>query len=367
VRVETSHPSLRSALSVRGADLSFTPQLEAAGVRFSDKGVVQPVERIFARYGATYVRQRVWVDPPAGYSDEAAALGMALRAKQAGMNVLLDLHYSDFWADPMTQTIPASWSGQDLEALATSVHDYTRRIIATFAENGAPVDMVAIGNEISNGMLWPIGKIQKRGGAAGSAACATLLKAGIAGAREGNPNDRHLAVMIHSEHGGSNKKTRAFFDRIVEHGVEFDVIGLSYYPFWRPIWGGPLARLEANLNDIAGRYGKPIVAAEVSYPWTLDNGDEFNNLISRSFHLPERASYPPTPEGQAAFYEALRQVFLEVPDDLGTGFIVWEPEWLPGVGHEPGSGNPMDNLTMFDWNGAALPSLAAFGPPDPAS
>ena len=143
--------------------------------------MVRPVERILARHGATYVRLRVWTDPPAGYSDEASALAMARRAKRAGLKVLLNLHYSDFWADPAHQTTPAAWQGQDLATLARTVHDYTRDIVARFARHGAPVDMVQIGNEVTAGMLWPEGQIYREDGAHFPEFC-TLLKAGIAGA-----------------------------------------------------------------------------------------------------------------------------------------------------------------------------------------
>jgi arabinogalactan endo-1,4-beta-galactosidase len=346
----------RTGLSIRGADLSFTPQLEAAGVTFSDCGSTQPVERILARHGANYVRLRVWIDPPAGYSDEASALRMARRAKQAGMKVLLDLHYSDFWADPAHQTTPASWQGQDLATLSETVYGYTRRLIETFARRGAPVDLVQIGNEVTAGMLWPVGQIYQADGAHWPE-FTTLLKAGIAGARAGDPGHHQLDVMIHVDRGGDSGGTRWFYDHIAEQGVvDYDVIGLSYYPFWH----GPLADLSANLNDAAARYGKPLVIAEAAYPWTLDNGDQLGNFITSPDQLPDGALYPATPQGQAAYFEAVRAILRQVPDGLGAGFFDWSPEWIPGVGWAPGEGNPNDNLTMFDWQGTALPSVAAF-------
>jgi arabinogalactan endo-1,4-beta-galactosidase len=340
---------------VRGADVSFTPQLEAAGVRFSDHGAVRPVERILAQRGATHVRLRVWTNPPAGYSDQASAVAMARRAKRAGLKVLLDLHYSDFWADPGHQTTPAAWQGQDLATLAGTVYEYTRRIIATFARAGAPVDSVQIGNEITAGMLWPIGKIYQSDGAHW-VEFTTLLKAGIAGARAGNPRRHPLEVMVHIDRGGDNGGSRWFYDHIAEQGVDFDVIGLSYYPFWH----GPFSALSANLADLATRYGKDLVVVETAYPWTLGNGDQLQNLITSADSLPDLALYPPTPQGQAAYFEALRGILSGVPEGRGAGFYAWEPEWIPGVGWTPGEGNPNDNLTMFDWQGAALPSLSAF-------
>jgi arabinogalactan endo-1,4-beta-galactosidase len=354
------HSSARTArpLRVRGADVSFTLQEEAAGNRFRDGRVVRPVEGILARHGATYVRLRVWTNPPAGYSDRTAALALARRARRAGLKVLLDLHYSDFWADPAHQNTPAAWSGQDLPTLTRTVRAYTRDIVAYFARHGAPVDMVQIGNEVTAGMLWPLGQIYQSDRQHWPEFTA-LLAAGIAGAREGNPARHDLEVMVHIDRGGDNGGSVWFYDHVRDAGVDFDVIGLSYYPFWH----GPLAALQQNLTDLAGRYGKPLVVVETAYPWTLTDGDDLANFIADPSLLPDGDRFPATPAGQAAYFEALRGVLLAVPGGLGAGFVDWEPEWIPGVGWEPGAGNPNDNLTMFDTTGRALPSLAAFRRP----
>jgi len=351
VEPDTSQQGLR----IRGADLSFTPQLEAVGVQFRDRGAVRPVERIFADHGANYVRLRIWTNPPAGYSTEATALAMARRARNAGMRVLLDLHYSDFWADPGHQTTPAAWQDQDLPTLAETVRSYTRGLIRDFTRAGAPVDMVQIGNEITAGMLWPLGQIYQSDGAHWTE-IATLLNAGIAGAREG-ARGHPLQVMLHIDRGGDNGGSVWFYDHILAAGVvDFDVIGLSYYPFWH----GPLAALQGNLNDLSPRYGKDLVVVEAAYPWTTGNGDDLANFVDSDSQLPDGALYPATPQGQAGYFAALRGVLAQVPGGLGAGFFDWEPEWIPGVGWEPGAGNPNDNLTMFDWQGNALPSLAVF-------
>jgi arabinogalactan endo-1,4-beta-galactosidase len=342
---------------IRGADLSFTLQEEAAGRSYRDGGVVQPVERIFAARGANFVRLRVWNAPPAGYSTLDSALTLARRAKQAGLKVLLDLHYSDFWADPSKQPTPRAWVGQSLSTLATTVRTYTQSALAAFARQGTPVDMVQVGNEITNGMLFPSGQVYRSDGQHW-AEFATLLKAGIAGARAGNPAGTTLTVMVHTDRGGDNGGSRFFYDHVLSQGVQFDVIGLSYYPFWH----GSLATLRANLNDLASRYGKDLVLAETAYPWTLGNGDQLGNLIGSTSQLPDGAAFPATQAGQVAYFEQLRGVLAAVPSGRGAGFVVWEPGWLPGVGWSPGQGNPNDNLTMFDWSGNALPSVGAFRP-----
>jgi arabinogalactan endo-1,4-beta-galactosidase len=340
---------------MRGADVSFTLQEEAAGSRFTDRGKVRPVERILAEHGANYVRLRVWVAPPAGYSTSADALTLARRAHRAGLRILLDLHYSDFWADPAHQTTPAAWLGQDLATLSHTVYEYTRRLLADFARQGTPVDMVQIGNEITSGMLWPLGQIYQSDGAHWTE-FGTLLKAGIAGARA---SGRRPRVMVHIDRGGDNGGATWFFDRLAEQRVDFDVIGLSFYPFWH----GPFSALQANLNDLATRYGKDLVVVETAYPWTLADGDDLANFVTAADQLPDGIAYPATAGGQAGYFAELRRILHQVPNGRGAGFFDWAPEWVPGVGWEPGAGNPNDNLTMFDFTGAALPSLsAAFKP-----
>lgn len=347
------------ALSVRGADISFAVQEYEAGKHFTDNGRVWPVESILAAHGANYARLRLWVNPPAGYSNMRVALEGARRAKRAGLKLLLDLHYSDFWADPGHQTIPAAWQGQDLPTLAATVREYTRDTIATFARHGVPVDMVQIGNEVTAGMLWPLGQIYLTS-TPNFPDFATLVNAGIQGAREGNPRRHDLKVMLHIDRGGDNGGSVWFFDHVMAAGVsDFDVVGESYYPFWH----GPLSALESNLNDLAPRYGRDIIVVETAYPWTVSNGDELANSFTDPSQLPDGETYPPTPQGQAAYFEALRDVLAQVPGGRGVGFFDWEPEWIPGVGWEPGAGNPNDNLTMFDFAGSALPSLHAFRSP----
>lgn len=340
---------------VRGADISFTLQEEAARKSYRDNGSVQPIERILANHGANFVRLRVWNNPPAGYSTLTSALTLARRAQQAGLKVLLDLHYSDFWADPGKQTTPAAWAGQSLSTLAGTVQAYTRDAVAAFARQGTPVAMVQVGNEITAGMLWPAGQIYRSDGEHW-AEFSTLLKAGIAGARAGNPAGNPLQIMVHIDRGGDNGGARYFYDHIRAQGVAFDVIGLSYYPMWH----GSLSALQSNLNDLANRYGKDLILAETAYPWTLGNGDQLGNLVTSTGQLPNGGQFPPTTAGQAAYFEQLRTILAAVPNGRGAGFFDWEPGWIPGVGWSPGQGNPNDNLTMFDFSGNALPSLRAF-------
>ena len=179
-------PTPASVLPFRGADLSFEPQEEAAGAHFTDGGVPGSALSILNHHGLNYVRLRLWVDPPPGYSNLASDLKMAQRIKAAGDKLYLDIHYSDFWADPQHQVIPAAWQGQDLAQLTDTMESYTRSVIHAFAAQGTPVDMVSIGNEIRNGILWPVGQVDWTANT-GWSNLATLLKAGVKGRPGGQP------------------------------------------------------------------------------------------------------------------------------------------------------------------------------------
>jgi arabinogalactan endo-1,4-beta-galactosidase len=346
------------ALEVRGADISYTLMEEATGNRFSDGGVTGPVERILANAGANFIRLRLWVNPSIASGDEASALTLAKRARNSGLKILLDLHYSDHWADSSNQDTPAAWQGQSLSELLTTVREYTRRAVASFAHQGTPVDMVQIGNEVGNGMLWPVGQIYQQTGEDWKGFL-QLLAAGLKGAHDGNPRGHRLRTTVHIAEGADNVFCRYFLDHVIAGGVRFDIIGVSYYPFWN----GAMAELKSNLDDLAVRYDKPMIVAETAYPWTLDRLDR-SAKVSSEAQLPDRDELQPTPEGQRRYFVKLRQVLQAIPGSRGLGFLDWEPEWIPGVPLQPNGGHPFSNVTMFDFDGDALPSIkSAFRPP----
>jgi arabinogalactan endo-1,4-beta-galactosidase len=346
-----------------GADLSFTPQELAAGATFTDHGRKASPVTIMRDNGANYVRMRLWVDPPAGYSDLASDLALARQVRAAGMKIYLDIMYSDFWADPTKQNIPAAWAGQDLAQLTATVQSYTQQVIGAFARQGTPVDMVSIGNEIRNGILWPAGEVDPTTGA-GYDNLATLLKAGVAGARAANPPGHKLLVMMHYDQGGNNQLSQAFYQNLVSRGVPFDVIGLSYYPFFH----GTISAMRQNVDALATQFHKPIVIAETQYAWTLANGnnaigDSTGNFVWETSQI--SAGYPASPGGQLSFVTDELSILAQVPDGLGAGLFYWAPDWIPGVGWEPGAGigSPNVNLTLFNFEGAALPSIGIFRNP----
>ncbi|HMG56850.1 MAG TPA: glycosyl hydrolase 53 family protein, partial [Kofleriaceae bacterium] len=163
-------------------------------------------------------------------------------------------------------------------------------------------------------------------------------------------------IVIHFDQGGDNAFSRVFFDRVVQQGVPFDVIGLSYYPFWH----GTITQLRTNIDDLATRYSKDVMIVETQYGWTLQNGDSLGDFLWQDSQL--IPGYPATPGGQIGFVSDLVSALAAVPGGRGTGIFYWQPEWIPGVGWTPGAGTPNDNLTMFDFTGRALPAVQFIDP-----
>jgi len=272
------------------------------------------------------------------------------------LSILLDLHYSDSWADRTSQQTPAAWQRLTAADLRDTVQTYTRDVVAAFARQGTPADIVQIGNETTHGMLWPSGQIYKQTGEDWSG-YAELVKAGITGAMEANPAGPPL-IMLHIDTGGDQEASTYYFDHIQEQGITFDLIGLTYYPFWN----GSLDDLQRNLNTLAGRYDKDILIAETAYPWTLSSADDTPSVVTSIEALPDAAAHPPTPHGQASYFAALNRILREIPDGHGAGYLIWEPGWLPGVPADARTGNAHANLTLFNWWGHGLPALDAFQP-----
>ncbi|MGD0558117.1 MAG: glycosyl hydrolase 53 family protein [Streptosporangiaceae bacterium] len=350
-----------------GADLSFTPQELAAGAKFTYDGKEGTPVSIMHEAGANYVRMRLWVDPPAGYSDLATDLALAKEVKAQGMKVYLDIMYSDFWADPTKQNVPAAWAGQDLDQLTATVQSYTKQVIGAFASQGTPADMVSIGNEIRNGILWPYGELNCAAGTTcgGWPALAQLLKAGVAGARAANPAGHQLLIMMHYDQGGSFSLSSAFYSELESYDVPFDVIGLSYYP----VLDEPsISGLRANVDGLATEFHKPIVIAETQYPWTLANGNSPLDDSTGDFAWEQsqmEPGYNASPGGQLSFVTDELSILALAPDGLGAGLFYWAPDWIPGVPWEPGTGigSPNVNMTLFNFEGAALPSVNIFQNP----
>ncbi len=360
-------------IKIKGADLSTLIEVEQNGGKFYDEGVEGDCIEILKKYGFNYVRLRLWNDPyapdgrpySAGTNDFDMLVKLGRRVVDAGLGFLLDFHYSDFWADPGKQFMPKAWAeNATVESLTKNVYDYTFKTVSDLIALGLKPTMIQIGNELSNGLLWPYGKVPEYDN------IAKFVSSGIDAVRA---IDKSIPLMIHLDNGGKNELYREWFDNYTKRGSDFDIIGLSYYPFWH----GSLEALKNNMNDIAKRYGKDLVVAEVSMGFTMEDyglyeglaSDERKGYATRK-ELIDKIEHPMTKEGQCQFMKDFGDVIKQVPHDRGLGFFYWEPAWLPvpNVGwaseaaleytHEAGpGGNEWANQALFDYEGNALPAL----------
>jgi len=321
-----------------GADVSFLAKSEQDGVIFKEGGHPKDVLAILREHHYNWVRLRIFHDPSASTdklpNDLSYTLALAKRAKKSGFHLLLDLHYSDSWADPGKQPIPAAWSSFNHAQLVDQVFTYTRDVIAAFARQGVMPEMVQLGNEITYGMLWPDGRLP-----ANWDNFAGLVKAGIKGVAGGRGRKAMPRIMIHIERSGDYDAAVDFFDNLVAHHVSFDVIGLSYYPYWH----GDIATMRSNLGKLVERYQRPIIVVETAFNWK-PGGMPLKN-----------ADFPETPEGQAAFLQAVDSAVRTLPNRMGQGVFWWEPA-VEGQLRERG---------FFDDQGNVLPVIAAFDSSNP--
>ncbi|CAM3754800.1 arabinogalactan endo-beta-1,4-galactanase [Marinicrinis lubricantis] len=345
-----------SNIFLKGADISFVDEIETEGGAFYENGQKKDVLDILRDSGINSARLRLWNEPTFDYCNPKKTMMMAKRIKQKGLHFLLDFHYSDYWADPGKQFMPKAWEKLSFPELVQAVKGFTRDIISDLKKQGTLPDMVQIGNEITNGMLWDAGRVDGQWNTEEQwRKLGDLIQAGIAGLREALEADEKIPVMIHLDRGGDNEGSRYFFDRMAKLGVDFDIIGLSYYPWWH----GTLEQFKENLNDLEARYKKDIVIAEVAYPWTMTPPDDQPLIFNTEEWL--QPGYPASAEGQAAWLRTLMEVIRNVPNERGAGLYYWEPCWIPSkrtwsVGHE----NNWSNLTMFDYSGEKLSSLDVF-------
>ena len=368
-----SVPAKRHMKFVKGMDLSTLLELERCGAKYYDNGEERDLLAIMKSYDVDTIRIRLWNDPwsetgesyGAGENDLKTSLEIAKRVTAAGFGVLLNFHYSDFWADPGKQIKPKAWADYGVKELEQAVYDYTLESMQTFLDAGVNITMVQVGNELSNGLLWPEGKVPNYDN------IATFVNAGIRAVRKA---DAAIPVMIHLDNGGNNALYREWFDNFTKRGEDFEIIGLSYYPFWH----GSLQMLNDNMNDIAERYGKDLVIAEVSMGYTMEDYKNYEKLSDEERKgyatrpaLVEKIEYPMTKQGQYDFMEDFLNRISHLKGGKGKGFFYWEPAWIPVPGsgwatpaslkymNDPGPcGNEWANQALFDYDGNALPTLS---------
>ena len=339
-----------------GADMSYLDQEEDCEAVYRDTGAVRDAIQIMKDHHMNWVRLRLWHTPLENYNNLEKTLAMAKRVKANGLKLLLNFHYSDTWADPSNQTKPAAWSGLSFEQLKVSLYTYTKQVVTELREQNTLPDMIQVGNEITNGMLWDDGRVNETfDNPAQWNHFGQLLKSAIQGVKDALAGNETIPIMIHAHSGADNAISRWFYDHIVAEGVDFDVIGLSYYPFWQQ-WGNNLTNLELNLNDLSVRYGKDIVIAETASPWSLENFDGFPNIVNDPLQV--HPGYPASVEGQQQFLEKLITILKEIPNQRGKGFFYYSPEYITS----PLMDSCWENVSLFDNYGELLPSVDAFIP-----
>lgn len=333
-----------------GGDISALTRIEQGGATFRDGATVTSAIAAMRAHGANLFRLRIFLAPNGDevqVNDLAYTIALAKRVKASGATLLLDFHYSDTWADPAHQVTPAAWAALGIDSLEARVEAYTKSVLDTLRIEGALPRIVQVGNEIDAGLLWPVGRI---GGVADSdsssyANFGRLLKAGVRGVRTATTAADSVQVMIHYSGGANIAGTGWFYDLVAAQGVVYDLIGLSYYPWWH----GNVQQLRDNLTMVALRYGKDILVVETAYPWRAD--------WTPSGALPNPWAWPRTADGQRTF---LRDVIAAVdgtPNARGKGVVWWYPEAItvPGL-FVWGDGS----LALFDATGAILPAADLF-------
>lgn len=363
-----------------GVDISTYREEQSIGARYYDGNTrIDPLDA-FRKNGVGAVRIRLWNSPVsekgepylAGNCDIDNFLYLASLAKEKGFSILLDFHYSDFWTDPSKQCPPKAWAGYGIDALADAVSDYTEKTLLRIRESGIELSYIQVGNEITNGILWPLGKLNRddNGKCESYENLCRLLTAGCRACRNVFPN---AGIILHLEKSNDIALYREFFTNMRRANVDYDMIGVSYYPYWH----GTFDEFFANMTACKA-FGKPITVMETGYGFTLEgyrkkSGESAKLVVdpstAHSFYLPEK--YPMTPEGQARFVRD----FLSLASSHGLyGVFYWEPLWIPGdnicwaseAGQEyigqfcKPTENEWANQCLFDYEGKKLPAFDEF-------
>ena len=304
----------------KGADVGWLPQMEATGYKFYDTdGTEKDCLQLLKDRGMNTIRLRVWVNPnddkASGHCSKEETVVAALRAQKMGMRIMIDFHYSDSWADPGKQFKPKAWENHTFQELMTDVYNHTFDVLSALKLAGVTPEWVQVGNEIPGGMMWPEGSIKNWN------QLAQLLNKGYEATKAIDPK---IKVIVHLDEGNNNEKFRLFFDNAKANNVKYDVIGLSYYPFWiKKDYTETIADLANNLNDMVARYDKEVMVVEV--------GGEYDKVQN-------------THDMLVAVIKAVEAV----PNNKGLGVIYWEPQ-----GEKSWSG-----YSLSAWQPDGKPSMA---------
>ncbi len=303
---------------IKGADVSWLTQMEASGVKFYNNNGAQ-VERmqLMKDKGMNAIRLRAWVNPADGWCNTDDVVAKAIRAQKLGMKIMIDLHYSDVWADPGHQSKPVAWQSLDYAGLKAVVGTYTASVMNALKAKGITPDWVQVGNETTDGMLWEDGRASKN-----MAGFAALVKRGYDAVKSVSTSTQ---VIVHLANGYDNALFRWLFDGLKANGAKWDIIGMSLYPSTSN-WQAYNQQCLVNMNDMFARYGSPVMVVEVGMP--------ANEAATCKAFLTDLLSKVKTVNG-----------------NQGLGVFYWEPEaynWQGyGLGAFDSSGKPTVALDAF--------------------
>lgn len=332
---------------IRGMDISSYPEMRDRGYRYYDEeGNEVDVLRYAVKRGFNYARLRIWNEPEnipgsGGYCNLEQTIKMAQQIRQQDIGFLLDFHYSDWWADPGNQRKPLAWENLSVEEMETALYKYTKVSLEAFEMAGVYPDMIQIGNEIRTGMLFPEGAVPQWKN------LARFINAGIRAVRntQGKHNTR---IILHLDQGGKHEYFREWFDHVMAEGVlDFDIIGLSYYPFWH----GTYFAFRKNMDALADRYGKEVLVAETAHAYRK-SGDFFREEQERA------AGFPANQVSQRKVMELIISIIASVKGKMGLGFFYWEPfmraaensgGWGSCMGLMDEAGRPTEGLRAISY------------------
>jgi arabinogalactan endo-1,4-beta-galactosidase len=336
-----------------GVDLSYVNQVEDYGGAYKDSGQIKDLFGIMKAHGANTVRVRLWHTPQwvaalnngKMYYDLYGTEKTLSRAKEQGMAVNLDIHYSDRWADPAHQETPAAWKNLSLDVLKDSVYNYTLAILNYLKSKNLVPEMIQVGNETNSGMLWPVGKVENNNWQN----FAVLLNSGIRAVRYfSNSSAIKPKIILHV----AQLQNAAYWTNgITGNGVtDFDILGISHYAKWSTV--STMTEIENMLRSFRSAYGKQVMIVETAYPWTGNNADNYTNIISAA----DKASgYEISQLDQFRYMKDLTQAIIRAG---GSGIMNWEPAWITSNLNDGwGVGSSWENNAFFDFNGNALPVI----------
>ena len=336
--------SIQSNQFINGVDISMLKQVEDNGGMFYEDGnQIDPIQ-LFKEKGINTARIKIWHTPSLNYNNLESVLEIADRANSAGMDLLLDFHYSDTWADPLNQSKPSAWLDLTFEILCDSIEEYSRHVISKLKNQNTLPKYVQIGNETDCGLLWPDGYVcdefnndtqwNKLG---------ALFMHAIDGVNSALDAQDTIGIISHVSNGGN-----WFFNNLIEQGVHINILSISYYPMWH----GTLTDLIQNMDELGNEFQKPVLVVETAYPFTLQWNDYTNNIIGLETQLLE--GYEASEEGQLLFLHDL--ITLVNENNYGLGICYWAPDWIS----TDQFGSPWENQALFDFNGEANDAITAF-------